>query len=227
MLNPETTALVLIDLQKGYCKPGFDCASAPLNWDVSAADELCRLTDIFVNEARGILPAKNIIWTRMEEKRETYAKNSPHVQDDFFVTLCDRDTESHDYHIVQPANGEIEIFKTHPSAFSIYSNIVKPSGLEGHSLEEYLNHRGIRDVAFAGVIESRCVQATINGASERGYRSWALRDLIGHPTRHSKSPRAVLFDTEAAAVRQISDGFLSYGSSSQEFLHRLKNPKLL
>jgi len=109
--NPETTALLIIDLEKGYCDPNSDMANAPLNWDVSQADQLCHDAIGFINQTRRYLPAHNIIWTRMEEHQDSYAQNSPYYFDDErFVDLCVRATEGYQYHLVAPNKDEIRRF---------------------------------------------------------------------------------------------------------------------
>jgi nicotinamidase-related amidase len=220
VLDPKKTALVIIDVQKGYCKAGSDCTQPPLNWDVSAADNVCRAHIDFLTAVRTILPPENIIWTRMEETRSTYANNSPYRESEYFVDLCVRGTEGHDYHLVEPQNGEVEMFKTHPSAFSVYTSIVQPTANEGMDLHTYLQYLGVENVAGTGVIESRCVHSTFNGASERGYNCYALQDLMGAPVKPNRGKASM--DEESTVIRQIQYPFLARQSNGAEFIRALK-----
>ena len=212
-INFNQVALIIVDLQKGYCDPESDCAQRPLDWDVSAADEICKLHVPFLEAVRKVLPPENIIWTQMEEHPDTYAENSPAKYDSDFVNLCVRGTPGHDFHVVAPIKDEAVLFKTHPSAFYEEARIITPSN-KGMDLNAYLKELDIETTVLTGVIESRCVHATISGASERRFHPLALRDLIGHPRNKSNSS----FETEASVIRDLEDRFTAWGMSSKEFL---------
>lgn len=59
-LDPKTTAIIIIDLEKGYRSPTGDAAQS-LGWDYSTMDEICKQHAPFLEELRRILPAENII----------------------------------------------------------------------------------------------------------------------------------------------------------------------
>jgi nicotinamidase-related amidase len=174
-LDPAKAALVLIDLQKGYCDPASDAAQR-LGWDVTGAEEICKRHVPFLAEIRKILPASRILWVRMQESAETYAPNTPYGPDapikspkDEFVELCKYGTTGHQYHIVEPAYGEKEFNKFHPSAFS------------SPSFTRYLQRNHITQLVFTGGIISRCLNATIHPASALGYDCLMVQGLLYAP----------------------------------------------
>lgn len=172
-LNPGKVAVVLVDLQRGYCDPNSDCAQL-LGWDVSGADQVCRDHVPFLAALRQLLPPSKIVWLRMEEAAETYAPNAaygPHLGDDVFAPLCVRGTPGHDFHIVSPAEGEPQFLKFHPSGFS------------DRAFRDYLEEIGATQLVFTGVIGSRCVNATVITASSLGKDCVMLTDLISGPAK--------------------------------------------
>jgi nicotinamidase-related amidase len=172
-LNPEKVAVVLVDLQRGYCDPNSDCAQL-LGWDVKDADRVCRDHIPFLASLRQLLPSKQIIWLKMEEAATTYAPNAaygPHLGDEVFAPLCVRGTSGHEFHVVIPVEGEPQFLKFHPSGFS------------NKEFRNYLEANGITQLVFTGVVSSRCVNATVVTASSFGYECVILNDLISGPTK--------------------------------------------
>jgi nicotinamidase-related amidase len=168
-LDPRKLAIVIVDLQKGYCDPTSDCA-VRLGWNVKAAERVCHQHVTFLAAARKLLPPRRIIWLRMEEHPDTIAANLYYMggirRDEI---LCERGTPGHDFHIVRPKRGERKFLKFNFSGFS------------SDRFRHYLEGEGINQLAVTGVVTSRCRNATILGASERGYKVIALTDLMGGP----------------------------------------------
>lgn len=244
--NPETTALLVIDLQRGYCDPSSDCA-VKLGWDVSAADKLCHDAVDFIDQARLHLPAHNIIWTQMSEAKglRGYASNSPYAESEDFVELCVEHTRGHGFHVVKPEFGEARFLKNHPSAFAIGTQLISVHRKLDHKLkgtlsigrrclEDYLEHSGpvnfscpdkqpIETVAAIGVIDSRCVNATLMGSSERGYKSLTIDGLTAAPERKHLPKDVMSFNDEVRAHRQVRDMFIAAPISPDTFIDCLKN----
>lgn len=171
-LNPARLGIVLMDLQRGYCDPASDCA-VKLGWDVGAADAICKAHVPFLESARKILSPKQFIWFQMEEHPHSLPPNlrgsGSFLNEE--EALCVRGTEGYDFHIVAPAAGEAVFPKFHPNGF------------HSAAFRDYLAQHGITQLAFTGVIGSRCVNATIISAAERDFECIALTDLIGGPAR--------------------------------------------
>ena len=205
-LDPAHLALVLVDLQQGYCKPGSDWEKN-IGGDVSGAEQVCRDHVAFLEAARDMFPSRRIIWFQMEEAANTLAPNmhyGAHLGDKIFAPLCVRKTEGHKFHIVEPEPGEPVFLKFHMSGFSNRDFIA------------HLEKNGITQLAFTGVIESRCVNATILGASERGYECIALRDLMGGPADLA---------AEMAEHRKVTDFFYSLPLQSGDFIARVRKAR--
>ncbi len=238
--NPKTTALLIIDLQRGYCDPESDVAQK-LNWDVSQADQLCHDAVDFIDQARKYLPAHNIIWTQMSEAKglRGYACNSPYAESEDFVELCVEHTNGHGLHVVRPEGGEPRLLKFHPSVFHVDSILrfgYPKSRYRELSLEQYLEYDGqvifqkpdkqpIETVAAIGVIDSRCVNATLMGASERGYKCLTIDGLTGAPERRNLPSGVMPFNDEVRAHRQVRDMFIAAPISSEQFIDCLKRKK--
>lgn len=183
-LDPDKCAIVIVDLQKGYCDLESDCARL-LGWDVSEADRVAERHVPFLNEARKIYRPEQIVWLHMEEHPDTNLPNvhyGPDPYNDIFVTLCVRGTEGHKFHRAEPQDGEPDFLKFHPSGFS------------NKDLDAYFKSKGITQLAFTGGISSRCVNATLITASALGYECILLEDLVcypGHLTEEDRHHRAV------------------------------------
>jgi nicotinamidase-related amidase len=238
--NPETTALLIIDLQRGYCDPESDMAQK-LNWDVSQADQLCHDAVGFIDQVREHLPAHNIIWTRMSEAKglRGYADNSPYAESEDFVELCVEHTRGHGFHVVRPESGEPDLLKFHPSSFSKASFLTfghPKSRYNKFNLEQYLEYDGpvvfnkpdkqpIETVAAIGVIDSRCVNATLMGASERGFKCLTIDGLVGAPERKNLPSGVMSFNDEVLAHRQVRDMFIAAPISPEQFIDCLRNKR--
>jgi nicotinamidase-related amidase len=201
LLNPKRLAVVLVDLQRGYCDPNSDAAQK-LKWDVSDADRICRAHVPFLKSLRKILPPEKIIWLRMEEAPETYAPNTsygPHCAKDF-VSLCVRGTAGHDYHMVHPGPNEPQFLKFHFSGFN------------NKDFGSHLEKTGVTQLAFTGVVSSRCVNATVVTASALGYECLLIKDLISGP----KS-----LQLEMAEHEKMTTFFYAQSISADKFLSEL------
>jgi nicotinamidase-related amidase len=172
-----------------------------LGWDVRDADRVCHAHAGFLAELRQLLPAERIIWLKMEEAALTYAANTvygPGHKD--FVELCVRGTEGHDFHVISPMAGEAVFLKFHPSGFS---NL---------DFANYLKEKGIMQLVFTGVLQSRCVNATLITASSMGFECVALVNLLAGP--------AHLAD-EMKEHAKLTRFFYALDLNSKDFLARL------
>jgi len=211
LLDPRKAAAIIVDLQRGYCDPTSDAAQEPLRWDVARADAICRLHVQYLTDLRTLLPAKQIIWSQMEEAPETYAWNyfygptGDRAHD--FVPLCVRGTPGHDFHVVAPAPGEHHVFKIQHSIFSMHTP-------EAAGLDSYLKGLGVSQLIFSGVILSRCVNASVLVASSYlGYECIVLSDLTGGPKQ---------LEEEMAQHLNVTGSFYANVRTSAEVLEQLR-----
>lgn len=215
-LDPATTAALIIDLQKGYCEIGGDIAKA-LGWDCTPLHKACERHIPFLSALRALLPPEQIIWTRMEEHEETLAPNIPAKYFPDFQRLCLRGTQGFDYHIVKPAASEVEVFKTHLSAFhqGAHLTIADTKKPGSTSLHGYLQEKGIKTIVFTGVFATRCVYASIIAASSLGYQCVCLSDLVAVPAGD-------LFERERKAHDFTQNMLYAHALSAQDFLSVLR-----
>jgi len=220
-MQQEKVAVAIIDLQAGYCAIEGESADAvrEMGWDTRPAHAVCERHLPFLAELRALLPASHIIWARMEEHENTLALNSPMRYMPNFDRLCVRGTPGHDYHLVHPSDGEVEVFKTHPSIFHKDACITSPgTSHEGNGVHEYLQSLGVDTLVFTGVVGTRCVNASVIGASILGYNTLYLTDLSG-------VPGGAAFEAEAAAHEISRKLFYAWDATGQEFLSILREEK--
>lgn len=197
-LDPQRTALVIVDLQRGYCDPTSDCATK-LKWDVQHAEDICRRHLPFLARLRTILPSSHIIWFQMEEHPATFAPNlhCGGTAIPLDETLCVRGTPGHDFHLVAPEKGEAVFQKFHYNGFHCAA------------FRDYLDQHGFTQLVFTGVVGSRCVYSTLMSASERGYSCFVLPDLIGGPGALRQ---------EIETYMNVATQFYARSLASEEFL---------
>ncbi|MDR3423788.1 MAG: isochorismatase family protein [Alphaproteobacteria bacterium] len=200
-IDVKKLGLVIIDLQRGYCEQGSDC-SVKLGWDVHDSELICRAHEPFLEKMRGILPPSRIMWFQTEEHPATMAPNIVYGNFGLEIeyALCVRGTEAYDFHIVHPQPEEPVFQKFHYNGFSSVD------------FRKYLKSQGIQQLAFTGVVASRCVNATIISAAERGYECIALSDLVGGPA-HLKD--------ENDAHMKLTTTIYALGMTSGSLIDRL------
>lgn len=205
-MDHKKIAVVLVDLQRGYCDPASDFA-IKMGWDVSDADRVCREHVAFLESIRKILPPEQIIWLKMEEADDTFAANmayGPGLSRGTFVPLCVRGTSGHDFHIVQPAPFEPQFLKFHFSGF------------HSEEFRNYLPMHGITQLAFTGVLRSRCVNATVIAASSLGYECILVDDLVSGPSN---------LQVEMQEHGKMTNFFYAQPIQSADFIERLQHSR--
>jgi ureidoacrylate peracid hydrolase len=161
----KKTALVIVDMQKGYCSPTGDLAKAR-DFDMTPMIEMAQRLRYFLMNIRGKI---EIIWVRMEETPKTLAPNLLWAQQGKTITLCKRGTRGYEYFDVCPLPGEKEFHKNH---YVLFYNT---------EIVEYLRARGIDTIIYVGVLTSRCVYASMVTGSALGFKSVILSDLVENP----------------------------------------------
>lgn len=168
------TALIVIDMQNGFCHP--DGSFASIGLDVSrplAAATGCRT---LVDAAREI--GVPVIWTRYVY-RPDYSDGGllvtdllPAIKD--IRSLEDGTWDAEILEDLTPAEDEVVIDKNRYSAFY------------GTRLEPVLTSRGIRNLVLCGVTTNMCVETTARDASQRDYRTVVVGDASAEfdPARH-------------------------------------------
>jgi nicotinamidase-related amidase len=159
-LDPETTAVVVVDMQNGFCHPEGSLY-AP-----ASEDALEPVTDLV---ARARDAGANVVYTRDVHPPEQFA--DAHYYDEFerwgeHVVEGTWDAQLHDALDVREDDHVVE--KHTYDAF------------HQTDLEGYLDAHGVRDLVFCGTLANVCVLHTAGSAGLRDYRPILVEDAIGY-----------------------------------------------
>ncbi|WP_230293626.1 cysteine hydrolase family protein [Croceicoccus sp. Ery5] len=156
---PQHTALLVIDMQKDFCTPGFGAEKAGRDLAPArrATPQIRRLLD--AARVAGVTVAHVGFWTLPDNgsdsdswlwKRQGATVSSP--------TLCIAGSEGAEFiGELAPVPGELEIRKHRYSAFT------------ATNLDLLLRARDIRTLVVTGVSTNACVETTFRAGFELGY----------------------------------------------------------
>ncbi len=156
-LDPDTTALIVVDMQKGFCKP-----------EGSLYSERCEVVidDVAEMVARCRDAAVQVVYTRDTHEEEFRTK----YYDEFerWGQHCVRGTEDTEIVAelspVEPGEEDLVVEKgTYDAFFETNMN-------------QYLRFNGIETVLVVGVLTNVCVLHTAASAAKQDYRSIILED---------------------------------------------------
>ena len=168
------TALLVIDMQNGFCHP--DGSFAQLDLDITMCTEAINGCARLVEAARAA--GVPVIFTRYVY-RSDYANGGvlvhellPALAEVKSLAAGTWDAELVDE--LEPQAGDFVIDKARYSAFY------------GTGLEPVLTSLGVRSLVIGGVTTNMCVETTARDASQRDYRVFVVRDATGEldPARH-------------------------------------------
>jgi nicotinamidase-related amidase len=173
-LDPKTTALIVIDMQRDFLEPGG--FGALLGNDVSLLGAVvapvarvlaaCRALDLLVIHTReGHRPdLADCPPSKLARGRLEIGIGSPGPKGRVLV----RGEVGHDIiDALAPAEGEVVIDK--PGKGSFYAT----------DLELMLRNAGITSLIVAGVTTEVCVHTTVREANDRGFECLVLEDCVG------------------------------------------------
>jgi ureidoacrylate peracid hydrolase len=166
LLDPRHTALVIIDMQKDFCAPGFGADKA--GRDIAPTRSIIPALQTLLASARqaGVLVVHVGFWTLpdhlsdsgpwlAQRRRATYSSDKLALAGSDGADFIDE---------LAPHRGEIIIHKHRYSAF------------KGTDLGMILEARGVRTVVPTGVSTNVCVESTLRDAFENGYYVAIPRD---------------------------------------------------
>lgn len=172
LLNPERTAILVIDVMDGYCDPNeplpkFLHETAGFTFDDldNAADRLVE----FLAKSRKY-PFAKTVFARYEERPETLPPSIRlRVEISGDPPTDEKDGQGWGYYKVQPFPSDYEIIKYSPDAFM------------GTDLDAHLKKHNVETVIVTGGYASNCVFLTAATAAQLGYHTFAPADLIADP----------------------------------------------
>lgn len=168
-LNPESTALVIIDMQKDFCCEGG--VFHKRGFDIRAAQRLANRLNSFLEEARKVL--KHIIHLKMMKIPELA---SPVVDELYRRITMDR---SYD-----PAFAEPYEVIPRPGDFIIPK--YKYSGFVSTYLDQLLRSKSINTLIITGLATNVCVESTARDGFMREYYIVIPSDLTEGTSTEAK-----------------------------------------
>lgn len=167
-IDPTETALVVVDMQNGFCSDQGGLAQAGVNIDNQKAviPNVRRL----VEGCRAV--GMPIIWARQVHLPDDATKRRrriPNHHDKRGITVCVRGTEDVEFvtglaEVVQPDD---HVFEKHRSSCFFNTN-----------LETKLRMLGVQIVIVAGVNSSYCVDSTVRDAYFREFDVVVVRECV-------------------------------------------------
>ena len=180
-LASENVALVVIDMQHGFCLPEGSCARVGLPVEALVpAVEPC--VELIASARQASIP---IIFTRYVYKPD-YSDGGilikhllPALGEAGGLKAGTQDIDILDR--LTPQENDIVIDKNRPSAFY------------APAFETTLRERGITQLVVCGVTTNCCVESTVRDASQRDYETFVVRDAVAEydPDRHNNALAAM------------------------------------
>jgi nicotinamidase-related amidase len=159
-LDTETTALVVVDMQNGFCHPDGSLYAPPSD---AAIDAVAGLVD------RAASAGVQIVYTRDVHARDQFETN--HYYDEF---------ERWGEHVLEDS-WEAELVDDldvreadHVVAKHTYD------AFHETELDEWLDARAIDDLLICGTLANVCVLHTASSAGLRDYRPIVVEDALGY-----------------------------------------------
>jgi nicotinamidase-related amidase len=159
-LDPETTAVVIVDMQNGFCHPD---GSLYAPGSESVIEGCAKLVD------RAREAGANVVYTRDVHPAEQF--DDAHYYDEFErwgEHVLEGSWEAKLVEELDPREEEEVVVKHTYDAF--YQT----------QLEGYLDAHGVTDLVFGGTLANVCVLHTAGSAGLRDYRPLLVEDAIGY-----------------------------------------------
>jgi ureidoacrylate peracid hydrolase len=174
-ITREGTALLVIDMQNGFCHP--EGSFAKLELDVSMCNAAIAGCARLVEAARAA--GVPVIFTRYVY-RSDYADGGVLVQD-LLPALAEVKSLAADTWDAEL----VDELVPQPQDFVVDKN--RYSAFYGTGLEPILTSLGISRLVVCGVTTNMCVETTARDASQRDYRTFVVEDATGEldPDRHA------------------------------------------
>lgn len=189
------SALVVVDMQNGFCLKGGSCDRIGLPVDrLEPAIEPCRK---LIEAARSAnVP---VIYTRYVYRADY--RDGGVLVEELMPALREHKAlvvGSEDAAIVAP-------LAPRPGDYILDKN--RPSSFYGTPLESWLNGLGVEDLVVCGVTTNCCVESTVRDASHRDYRTFVVEDAVAEfdEERHRVALRSMgMLFAFTSTVDQVS-----------------------
>jgi len=203
-VDPSNTALLVIDLQKGYAHPEYGFAKAIAAVGTNAEQESSkkfheRLRTLVIPNVQRLLK-----FFRARQLRVIFITMGTNTEDlvDLTPTLRARHLERHKRSghlcIARKGSTEYEILdEIRPRTDELVVSKISQSAFTSSNLDYVLRNMGMRSLVVTGIMTSGCVLATAISAANRGYGTILVEDALG----------AIDFLSHEAALRVFQNDF--------------------
>lgn len=175
LINPKTTALLVIDIQNDYCSSSGKIGQG-LGLDLSPVQKVIPELINFVEKAR--TKGLPIIFTQMIEDPKYMAENAKLKKGS--KSFCSPNTKGFEYYQIKPEETDYQVVKKSYDAFS------------NPKLEKILKKHGIKNLLIIGAYTAVCVDSTIRSGFTRGYHIVVPQDLVGMPEERKSQHNAAI-----------------------------------
>ena len=187
-INPEQTALMIIDMQRDYCCEGG--IFQKMGFDLAPSKNLALRLNVFVEKVRKVL--KFIVHLKMTL--------NPYLRSPSMVEHYDRvglqreyDPSYSEFYKITPIEGEVIIPKYRYSGFiSTY-------------LDQFLRSNGIKTLVLTGLATNVCVESTARDGFMRDYSIVVPRDMTEGTSLEAKKCSLLNIDTFFGEVVDSKD----------------------
>jgi ureidoacrylate peracid hydrolase len=188
--DPETSALVVIDMQRDYCAP--DGALARLGNDTTAAQQMAPRLENLISVAREA--GVPVIFVRTthgahDDSPAWLNRYGTSRGDEPRGVICrDDDPVGCDWYVVEPQKRETIVTKHRYSAFA------------GTSLSMILRTRGIESLIFTGVATEICVESSLRHALFEEFYVSLVYDCVASFSREAHDASVAVVDANFGTV---------------------------
>ena len=178
ILNPEETAILIIDVMDGYCdlrEPLPKFLEKNLGMNFTELDKVAdRIVDFLAASRK--YPIATTVFVRMIERPESSPPSIRlKMEVEGYPPVAVKDGQGWDYYKVKPQRGDFEITKYNYDAFL------------NTDLDEHLKSLNVKTVIIVGGHASVCVDTTARASARRGYHTFVPADLTADPGQHGET----------------------------------------
>jgi ureidoacrylate peracid hydrolase len=166
-ITRDHTALVVIDMQNGFCKPGGSIERIGFDFSMlTAAIEPCRQLVAMARAA-----SVPVIYTR-------YVYRADYADGGLLVHTLMPQLKAEDALAAGTWDAEIvDELRPEPADFIVDKN--RPSSFYATGLEPILSGLGVKSLVVCGVTTNCCVESTVRDASQRDLMPFVVSDATG------------------------------------------------
>ncbi len=161
-LNPQHTALLVIDIQNDFCSPAGLLAKR--GRDLSSISAMIDRLIPFIDQAKAAL-VDTLFIKQVYDWDKLNARQREQYELDGRLVSCDIATEGHQFYRIRPPVADTYVKYT----FSPFSN---------PQVQERLNQKNIKTLVITGVDAEYCVENAIRSAFDLGFKIVVPSDLI-------------------------------------------------